>query len=331
MQTSITPATILKKMIPWILTGFLILLALTLWGDVHQIRELATDFNWGFLPVLMGFTLINYILRFVKWHFYLGQIGVKNFPAIQSLRLFVAGFPLAMTPGKAGEILKAVWLKDLTGTSISRGVSVVVAERISDGLAVLFLSIFGIIAYPQYSLAFFLVLFLLIGLIVASQIKPLAYFCLNLTKKIPFIKRFSPQLFNFYEGSFLVFQPRATLYAVGLGTVSWFFEGVGFYLLLTKIGLPANLNTFANAVFILAFSTVIAATSTLPGGIGAAEASIAGMLALLLGLNSGMASFVTLIIRLATLWFGISLGLISWAFSLKMLGFKEKKYAEVES
>jgi uncharacterized protein (TIRG00374 family) len=331
MENSFSSHTILKKMLPWLLLGFLVLIVLTFVGDIQQILYLAREFPWQVLPIMMGFTLINYILRFVKWHFYLKQIGVGDFPILQSLRLFVAGFPLAMTPGKAGEVLKGVWLKDMTGIPVSRGVSVIVAERISDGLAVLLLSTFGVIVYPQYSYAFLLVLVFLVGLIIISQIKPIAYWFLNLTKKIPIIKKFSPHLFEFYEGSFNVFRPGATILAVSLGTISWLFEGIGFYYLLTVLGLPANLETFANAIFILAFSTVIAAVSTLPGGLGAAEVSIAGMLTLLVGMNSTNATFATLIIRLATLWFGITLGLLTWIFSLELLGFKEKQYAKVEN
>lgn len=331
MQNSLSKQNILKKMLPWLLVGLLIMIGLSFFGDIKQVSALAREFSWGVLPIMMGFTLINYFLRFIKWHFYLGQIGVKNFPVLQSLRLFVAGFPLAMTPGKAGEVLKGVWLNEMTGVPVSRGVSVIVAERISDGMAVLLLSVFGVFAYPQYAYAFILVLTLLVGLIIISQIKPLAYWFLNLTRKIPILSKLSPHLYEFYEGSFIVFKPKATFLAVGLGTVSWFFEGVGFYYLLTVLGLPADINTFSNAVFILAFSTVIAAVSTLPGGIGAAEASIAGMLALLLGMSSANATFATLIIRLATLWFGISLGLITWVISLELLGLKEKQYANLES
>ncbi|MDO9088163.1 MAG: lysylphosphatidylglycerol synthase transmembrane domain-containing protein [Anaerolineaceae bacterium] len=331
MEKSISTRTILKKMLPWLLVGFLVLIALTFVGDIRQILTLAQSFPWQVLPIMMGFTLINYILRFVKWHFYLGQIGVKKFPKLQSLRLFVAGFPLAMTPGKAGEVLKAVWLKEMTGVPVSRGVSVILAERISDGLAVLFLSTFGVFAYPQYAPAFILVLVLLVSLIIISQIKPLAYWFLNISKKIPVIKKFSPILIEFYEGSFIVFRPGATILAVSLGMVSWLAEGIGFYYLLTVLGLPANQETFANAVFILAFSTVIAAVSTLPGGLGAAEASIAGMLTILVGMTSTNATFATLIIRLATLWFGISLGLLTWLFSMEILGFKEYQYAKVEN
>ena len=79
---------------------------------------------------------------------------------------------------------------------------------------------------------------------------------------------------EFYEGSFSVFRPGPTLLGVLIGMVSWIGEGVGFYLLLVGLGLPAGKETFGNAVFILAFSTVIGAVSALPGGLGASEARI---------------------------------------------------------
>jgi glycosyltransferase 2 family protein len=112
--------------------------------------------------------------------------------------------------------------------------------------------------------------------------------------------------------------------AVSLGTVSWLGEGIGFYFILTGLGLPATIETLTNAVFILAFSTVIGAVSALPGGLGASEASIAGMLVLVGGADAAVASAATLLIRLATLWFGISLGLGVWAFSTRMLGLRSE-------
>jgi uncharacterized protein (TIRG00374 family) len=88
---------------------------------------------------------------------------------------------------------------------------------------------------------------------------------------------------------------------------------------LVGLGVPAGVDTFAIAVFVLSFSTVVGAVSTLPGGLGAAEASIAGMLSLLLSLSASTAAAATLLIRFATLWFGVTLGLIVWAFSKRML------------
>lgn len=311
-------------MIPGFLLGFLALVGLALVGDVRQLQLLLTRFDWRIFPLVLCFTLFNYSLRFVKWHYYLRQIGAR-IPWIESLRLFVAGFPLAMTPGKVGEVLKGVWIQQRSGIPAARGVAVVVAERISDGLAVLALSTLGVIANPRYWPAFAIILAVLVGLIVVSQIRPLALWLLAIGERLPLFKRAIPTLREFYEGSFALFKPKVTLLATALGTVSWLGEGIGFSFILRGLGMPATAETTANAIFILAFSTIVGAVTALPGGLGAAEASIAGMLVLVAGLETGVASAATLLIRLGTLWFGLLIGLIVWSFSLDLLGLRTTK------
>jgi uncharacterized protein (TIRG00374 family) len=295
------PQSMLRRLIPGILLGFLVLLGLALLGDLRKVSQFLIAFDWRLFPIVILLTLFNYTLRFLKWHFYLGQIGIRRFSWVRSAQLFVAGFPLAVTPGKVGEVLKGVWLKQKSGLPVARGVSVVVAERISDGLAVLALSVLGVIAYPQYWPGFALVLTLLLSIIILSQIRPASLWLLDQGERIPLIKRFVHTLREFYEGSFSLFRPGSTLLAVGLGTISWLGEGIGFYLILIGLGLTPSLQLAAMAVFILSFSTVIGAVSALPGGLGAAEVSIAGMLTILLGIPPAVATAATLLIRLATL------------------------------
>jgi uncharacterized protein (TIRG00374 family) len=268
--------------------------------------------------IILG-TLFNYTLRFFKWHFFLGQIGIHALPIGRSLQLFVAGFPLAVTPGKVGEALKGVWLNRECGTPVARGVTVVLAERVSDGLAVLLLSTLGVIAFPRYWPAFATVFVLLLAGITLSQIRPAALWLLGLMGRMPLINRLQHHLLEFYEGAYSLFRPHSTFVSVGLGTVAWLGEGVSMYLVLLGLGVPASFETFILAVFVLSFSTVIGAVSALPGGLGAAEISIAGMLALTLELETSTAAAATLLIRLGTLWFGVTLGLIVWLFSRDLL------------
>lgn len=326
----LTIQSIRKKLIPGLILGILVMIGLALLGDLRQVQKTIVTFDWRLYPLALLLTLGNYTLRFFKWHFYLGQIGARNLPPGESMRLFVAGFPLAVTPGKVGEVLKAVWVNRKTGVPVGRAISVVVAERISDGMAVLMLSVAGIIAYPRYWPAFASVLALLLSIIVVSQIRPLALLVLSWMEKLPFIRRFADSLREFYEGSYTLFKPLPTLLAVGLGTISWLGEGIGFYLILVGLGLTPGLQLAATAVFILAFATVIGAVSTLPGGLGAAEASIAGMLTLLVGIEPALATTATLLIRLATFWFGIMLGIGAWVFSPDLLGLRETHGTFVE-
>jgi uncharacterized protein (TIRG00374 family) len=293
--------------------GILVLLILAFWSDWNALEKVLLRFRWEFFPAALLCTLFNYVLRFFKWHYYVRRIGARDLPAPESARLFVAGFPLAMTPGKVGEALKALWLSEWGGVPFSRGLPVVLAERFSDGLAVLALSAFGVFSVPSLWPAFLATLILSLAVVILSQIRPLMLGVLRAMERLPLVGSKIHPLREFYEAGYRLLQPRPLIFAVTLGTVSWLGEGVGFYWILLGLGLPASFSTLTSAVFVLAVSTLVGSVSTLPGGVGAAEASITGLLLLTLTTEAAAAGAATLLIRLATLWFGVSLGLIAWA------------------
>jgi uncharacterized protein (TIRG00374 family) len=299
--------------------GLAIIAGLALFADVRKVAAEITAFHWPYAPLILGLTLFNYALRFLKWHYYIRLIGARNIRWTDSLRLFVGGFPLALSPGKIAEPMKAVWLRQYTGVPVARGIPVVAAERISDGLAVLLLSTLGVIAYPQYWPGFVVVLAGLLGVIVVSQIRPLALWAIGLGEHLPLVSRVSHHLHEFYEGMYQLFGAKTMLIAVGLGMVSWLGEGIGFYFVLRGLGLPPSVQMLSVAVFVLSFSTIVGAVSSLPGGLGAAEVSIAGMLALTLNTPQAIAASATLLIRFFTLWFGVALGMIVLFTSRRLL------------
>lgn len=295
-------------------------LALALLGDLRQVSERVWTFHWSLFPLVILLTLTNYILRFIKWHFYVQRIGVHDFPIGISARLFFSSFPLSITPGKIGEALKGVWLNQLSGTPVGRGIAVVMAERISDGLAVMMLALIGVVAYPRYWPIFALLLVLLLAVVVITQIRPLAKAILRFGQRLPIVRRFARPLDEFYEGSYLLFRPKITIFATSMGILSWVWEGVGLYLILLGLGISPGWKVLSIAIFVLAFSTIVGTISTLPAGLGAAEVSIAGMLMLMLGMKADMAATATLLVRFATLWFSVGLGLVVWFFSRHLLG-----------
>ncbi len=219
-------------------------------------------------PPGVGGTLFNYSLRFVKWHFYLRRIGADRISRRESARLFVAGFPLALTPGKLGEALKAVWVQAKTDIPTARALPVVAAERVSDGMAVLLLSSVGVVAYPQYWPAFALLWAVLLGIVAISQFDRVVRRGIDRWAHIPWLMRLARPLGELFVGARTLLGPRPLAVAVALGTVAWLGEGVGFFVILVGLGLPPTAETLAAGVFALAFSTAVGGASTLPGGSG---------------------------------------------------------------
>ena len=106
---------------------------------------------------------------------------------------------------------------------------------------------------------------------------------------------------------------------MGVGLISWSSEGVAFFLVLVGLGVPASFELVLLAIFILALSSILGGASTLPGGLGAAEATMAGTLVVLVGLSQEVAATATLLIRFFTLWFGVGLGILTVVIWRKML------------
>jgi len=307
----ITNADVRNKLIIGFIFGLIVIIALLLYTDVQALGEQLQSFDWAVIPAALGLTLFNYLLRFLKWQYYLHLIGVRKLHLIDSAALFVGGFTLAVSPGKAAEVLKGVVLKGMRGTPVSKSVPVVLAERLSDGLAMLLLASAGVVAYPKFWPAFAAVLGVLLMGVVVVQIRPLSLRLLHWAGRLPLVSRFADQLESFYESSYELLKLKNLLIAVGLGTVSWAGEGVAFYLILLGLGLPSSAELLFQAIFILAFSTIVGAVSGLPGGLGAAEVSVGAMLQTLVELGRGIAGTATLLIRFCTLWFGVALGLLT--------------------
>src|SRR5687767_4028377 len=104
-------------------------------------------FQWWLLPFILLFTLFNYVLRFYKWDVYLRLIGATGVPKRDSLLIFLSGMAMAMTPGKVGELLKSYLLKQVRGTPIAASAPIVMAERLTDGVAMLVLASVGLVMF----------------------------------------------------------------------------------------------------------------------------------------------------------------------------------------
>jgi uncharacterized membrane protein YbhN (UPF0104 family) len=95
---------------------------------------------------------------------------------------------------------------------------------------------------------------------------------------------------------------------------------VAFFLILAGLGFAPTPGLLIRAAFVLATSTLVGSASLLPGGLGAAEASSAGLLRLVLPITGPKAVVATLLIRFCTLWFGVGVGVVSLLLFRRRLG-----------
>ena len=294
-----------------LLLALLVYIGLIVYGDWRQLSALLADFPWRWLPPTLGLTLVNFGIRFLKWHWYLRLIRTPiSFG--QSARIYGISFLMMMTPGKVGEFVRAFMVRNVSGAPFLVVAPVVLAERMTDGLAMILLAGLGLLAIDEGTirLAAVTALLAIAGIIVAIQVRPLALWCLALGHRLPLINRFADKLSAFYESSYFLLQPKYLFTSVLIGLVSWASQGIGFYLILLGFGAEAGVSSMLTAVSAFNMSTVVGAVVATPGGLGGVESSLAALSIQLLDLSRPAAAAAALVIRFATLWFGVAIGLI---------------------
>jgi glycosyltransferase 2 family protein len=294
--------------------GVLVVVLLVALSDGRALWQTLRDFQWWLFPFILLLTTINYAGRYVKWEFYIDLLNVKYLRRRTSLIIFVAGLAMAITPGKVGEVLKAYLVRRATGTPMAVTAPIPLGERLTDGIAMLILASFGLLTF-RYGWP--LLLIASIGALTLILIVQRRRFVEWILARLEHVPKIAPRvhiLRSLYDSTYILLQNRNLLIAVAIGTVSWAGECLAFYVILIGLGMPANVDFLILAFFVLASATVLGSLSMLPGGLGAAEASVAGLLILLVSddlMNTQIAGAATLLIRFATLWFGVILGVIA--------------------
>ncbi len=294
--------------------GVAVVLALIIFSDLRELGRTLEDFRWEYLPLILGLTLVNYGLRFVKWHYYLARIGAGAVRVGTSLAIFLSGLTMAMTPGKVGEILKSVLLRRVSGTPVSVSAPIVMAERLTDGVALLILSAGGLVLFRVGWQVLLLIGIGALLIIVVSATDIGRHLILSLAERLPFLRTRTAHVTALYDSSRSLLAPVPLGVGVGLGIISWAGECVAFYLVLVGLGQEPSWRLLLLAAFVLGASTLLGSASLLPGGLGVADATVAALLLLTLpagAMSRSEAVAATLLIRFCTLWFGAALGVLT--------------------
>jgi uncharacterized protein (TIRG00374 family) len=310
-----------NKLILSLLLGMLVIVGFMAYGDFSDIWTRLGDFRWELLPILLFLSLANYLIRFVKWHFYLNHIGIHDVPKSDSFLAFFSGLGMVITPGKMGEWLKSYLLQEMRGIPFLRTAPILIAERFTDAVALLLLAVAGLIMFGEAWEIFIAVAVLSVLAVVVARHRPTMRAILHVAERAPLISRFARQLEDFYESTYILFSPWSLIFTIALSLVSWAGEALAFYLVLVGLGYDGSWTLLVQAAFILPIATLAGAVVLIaPGGLGIAEGGITGLLQVIVeGMTKSTATLAALIIRFTTLWFGVIVGLITFAFVTRRL------------
>lgn len=313
---------LLRRVAIGLIFAILVFTILTLAGDVGELRNVMGRFDWRWAPLIVVLTIWNYALRYLKWEMYLDALGVPRIARWANIRIFLSGFAMSITPGKVGEVIKAFQVQRLTGVPVERTAGAVAAERATDGLAMLILASVGATQFSYGRPFVALIAVLALAAVLILQRPALLHALLARLERFPMVGKVAGKAEHFISSSSLLVQPRLLLRGTVIGVVSWAGECLAFLLILIALGIDASWSLLLIATFVLAVSSLAGGISMLPGGLGVADASVAGMLLALVDqpdMTRATAVAATLLVRFATLWFAVLLGFVA-LFSLRRVG-----------
>lgn len=303
------------KILVSLVLGLVVVIALGLFSDIRQVGASFSAFAWATLPLILGCTVLNYLLRWLKWDYYLRRLDLGNGVSYgDSALIFTAGLVMSVTPGKVGEVFKSYLLRRVNGTAVTVSAPIVLAERLTDGLAMLLLMALGLTLYPPARPVFFALLALTVVGIAVVQNRLFCERLLAWVAQLPFGARLAPRLQTIYGSTTRLLDWRVLVISTLISVVSWGFECIAFYYVLVGLQIEGSALLLLQATFIFAASTLFGLVSFVPGGLGVSEVSSTGLLVTLVGMGVGAATTATIIIRFATLWFGVLLGVMALAW-----------------
>ncbi|HKU43461.1 MAG TPA: lysylphosphatidylglycerol synthase transmembrane domain-containing protein [Polyangiales bacterium] len=263
--------------------------------------------------VALGLATASFVVRYARWEVYLRALGIRT-SRLDSALIFTSGLGMSVTPGKAGELLKSLMLRQVSATPIARSVPIVAAERITDAMALLLLGSLGVLDLPFGAVVIALVVAAIAALAFVLGSRAAGQWAIRLACRVPFIAKHERRLTSAHESLLVLSAPARQLQAFGLGLLAWTLHGL--CLLSIANIYPGVSLSVGQAMLTNAAPLLAGALAMLPGGLGLTEASIAGAL-MAFGhgaVTPAIAAAITLVVRVITLWWAVALGLAALGF-----------------
>ena len=157
--------------------------------------------------------------------------------------------------------------RELSASSLAKALTtrtapIVVAERLTDLVALVLLTAAGALAFEHGVAVTVSAAIMVTGLLLVCAFPPFGRFALRVAARLPLINRVSAKLSEAYESLLEMTRPIPLLVATALSFVAWGLECASLYVIVR--GFPGVSLTWDAATFAYAASTIAGAVAMMP-------------------------------------------------------------------
>jgi glycosyltransferase 2 family protein len=304
-----------RRVLLVMLLGVFLYGALVLYRDTNAIADLLKRYAWSTFVIACGLAFGNYLLRYLKWEYYLARLDIRGIPKFDSLLVFLSGFVLTVTPGKVGEVFKSLILFQLKQIPIERTAPIVIAERVTDLIGIITIIAIGSSSFQGGLIWAGFGAATVVALLIFIAFPAVSTPFINLLPRLPGPlgragQRFAPKIQDALGGLRTIVAPAQLVWPTLLSIAAWSLEGIGLWVILQGFG---EVSSLARTMFFYSTATLAGALVPVPGGLGVTEKLLEEQMARLGGVPAATATASMILIRFATLWFAVAVGFAALA------------------
>jgi uncharacterized protein (TIRG00374 family) len=283
--------------------------AYAVYSGLGKLGETLLRFSWASFAAACGLAFGNYVLRYLKWEFYLSKLGIRSVGKVDSFLTFLSGFVLTVTPGKVGEVFKSWVLFETHEIPMARTAPIVVAERVTDLIGIITLIVLGSLGFAGGLVWAGVGSTLVCTLLVVIASPTLSLGIVGEIEKLPGrIGRAAPKLREAYESLRLMLRANNLAVPTLLSIAAWSLECLALWVILRGFGEETSVPL---CVFFYATSTLVGAIVPVPGGLGVTESALQGQMHEVGHVSQATSTAAMMLVRFATLWFAVLVGFVA--------------------
>ena len=280
-------------------------------SDFNIISKQISNFKYEFLPLILLLVSISWTPLLVRWQILLKKNDI-NIPIKKSFLLFLCGMSMSITPGHVGELIKSQLMKTIYNIPRTKTAPIIFVEKFYDLTGAIIASIIGIIILGMDTSLILISVSILIVIIFLIYYRPIFEFILKRVTKTKFFSKYSENISDSYEIVRNSTTPQISSISFGLSVLYWIIISVAVHFILLSFGIESI--SILKTISIYSSSVIIGAISFIPGGLGITEGSLIGLFSLE-GIDISLALILSVMIRILTMWYSVSIGFICLKFT----------------
>jgi glycosyltransferase 2 family protein len=311
-----------RMLAAFVLVGSLgVFLAVALFGGFSNVVGIIGRAS----PILYALAFVcvffSFCFRYLKWNYYTKKLGLKV-PHKKNFLVYLSTNGMAITPGNVGSVVAAYTLKKITGVRFSKIAPMITVQLFTDFFGFALFALAAALIIGRY-IAYVVILDIVLIVPFLLIINPWLFNLLKKKKKKGnILKRVYRHARHYYISQNVLNNKKTYLVSLLFTTPADILNSMALYFSILAVGIKPQI---IKSIFVFSTSQIFGMITALPGGIGAADASFVALLGSTFKFGSATSSAITIMTRLATLWFGVALGIIALIYTIRYWSIETKR------